>query len=67
MASHIVVGHDESGEVHIYEFATAHQASEFVRQAEGLADISWIQYEMNRLGVHEALESIKQYNQWANQ
>ena len=63
MASHIAIGHDESGEVHIYEFATAHQASEFVRQAESLADISWVQYEMNRLSVREALESIKKYNE----
>ena len=61
MASHIVIGHDESGNIHIYQFATAHQASEFVRQVEGLADIFWGQYEMETSSVREALISIKEW------
>lgn len=64
MASHIVIGHDESSGIHIYQFATAHQASEFVRQVEGLADIFWGQYEMEKSSVREALESIKEYQEW---
>jgi hypothetical protein len=64
VASHIVIGHDEGGCMHTYEFATAHQASEFVRQVESLADISWVQYEMRPISVREALLSIKEYKEW---
>jgi len=60
ITNHIVIGHDESGEVHIYQFATAHQANEFIRQAEGLADIGWSRYEIVLSSVRQALILVKQ-------
>ena len=63
MASHIVIGHDESGAVHLYQFASKEVASDFMRQVKDLADIFWEQYIMETSNVHEALESIKKYNE----
>jgi hypothetical protein len=59
VVNHIVIGHDESGAVHVYMFATAHEASEFIRLSQGLADIGWDQYWVCQSGVGEALNSVK--------
>jgi hypothetical protein len=63
VASHIVIGHDESGAVHLYQFASKEVASDFMRQVKDLADIFWEQYIMETSNVREALESIKKYNE----
>ncbi len=63
MDSHIVIGHDESGAVHLYQFASKEMASDFMRQVKDLADIFWEQYIMETSNVREALESIKKYNE----
>ena len=67
MASHIAIGHDELGGVHIYKFASKREASEFVRQVKELADIFWEQFIMETSSVYEALESIKEYSEEVNQ
>ena len=61
MASHIVIGHDESGAVHLYKFAGKQLASNFIHQVKDLADITWEQYIMETSTVHRAVESIKEY------
>lgn len=61
MASYIVIGHDESGGVHVYKFAGKQIASEFIRQVKDLADISWEQHIMELSTLHGALESVKEY------
>jgi hypothetical protein len=58
---------DESGGIHIYQFATEHQASEFIRQVKDLADIFWEQYNMETSSVREALEEVKDHNEEVNQ
>jgi hypothetical protein len=63
VASHIVIGHDESGAVHLYQFASKEVASDFMRQVKDLADIFWEQYIIETSNVREALESIKKYNE----
>lgn len=67
MASHIVIGYDESGAVHLYKFAGKQLASDFIHQVKDLADIYWEQYAMETSTVHEALESVKEYDQLVNQ
>lgn len=59
ITNHIVIGHEESGEVHVYQFATAHQANEFIRQAEELADIGWSRHEIVLSSVRQALNFVK--------
>ena len=61
MASHIVIGRDNFYGVHVYQFATAHQASEFVRQVENVDGVAWSRYEIASTSVREALLSIKKW------
>jgi hypothetical protein len=61
VASHIVIGRDSFNGVHVYQFATAHQASEFVRQVKNVDGVDWSRYEIASTSVHEALLSIKKW------
>jgi hypothetical protein len=61
VASHIVIGRDSFNGVHVYQFATAHQASEFVRQVESMDGVAWSRYEIASTSVREALLSIKKW------
>jgi len=61
VASHIVIGRDSFYGVHVYQFATAHQASEFVRQVESMDGVAWSRYEIASTSVREALLSIKKW------
>jgi len=59
LITHIVIGHDESGEVHIYQFASAHEAGEFIRLSDNLTDIGWEQYWVIPSSISEAVNSVK--------
>lgn len=61
MVNHIVIGRDSFYGVHVYQFATAHQASEFIRQVENMEGVAWSRYEIASTSVREALMSIKKW------